>query len=133
MGQTSLRITFVSEGLQSAIRYPVLTVVESTSWAGALVLKIAYGFDTKPGHDPLVEIVDEAMAQFADLVRPGAWLVDFIPLLRFIPAWFPGGKFKAVAKHYRKTLDDMIDIPFRMVQAQMVFSNALYSSLGSTN
>lgn len=85
-----------------------------------MILKIVYGHDTMPGKDPLVEVVDEAMSQFIHMSRPGAYLVDFLPILRFIPSWFPGGGFKKEAKYNRKTLLDMINMPFSLVQDQMV-------------
>lgn len=92
-----------------------------------MILKIVYGHDTQSGHDPLVEIVDEAMSQFIVLSRPGAYLVDYFPLLRFVPSWFPGAQFKRDAKYYRKTLNDMIELPFREVQEKMVSFCCLYS------
>ncbi|TCD66583.1 hypothetical protein EIP91_001140 [Steccherinum ochraceum] len=97
------------EALEDHIRY----------WAGAMILKIVYGYDIKPGHDPLVEIVDEAMSQWIYLSRPGAYMVDFFPWLAYIPSWFPGATFKREGKKFRKTLDDLIHEPFKIVQAQM--------------
>ncbi|KAH9170063.1 cytochrome P450 oxidoreductase [Lactarius sanguifluus] len=35
--------------------------------------------------------------------RPGAWLVDTLPILRYIPAWMPGAGFKKFVK--RRMLD----------------------------
>lgn len=90
------------------------------SWAGAMILKIVYGYDVKPGSDHLVDIVDRTMANFNRISRPGAYLCNYLPLMRFIPSWFPGGGFKNEAKAYRKTHMDMINIPFTLVQDQMV-------------
>ena len=97
------------------------------SWAGSLSLKIAYGYETKTGHDDLVELVDEAMDQFTYLSKPGLFLVDFIPWLKYVPEWFPGTGFKQTAKYYRETLKKMINVPFNMVQGQLVRSQ--YSML----
>ncbi|TCD66167.1 hypothetical protein EIP91_001721 [Steccherinum ochraceum] len=88
-------------------------------WAGSLSLKIAYGYETKVGHDDLVELVDEAMDQFTFLSKPGRYLVDFFPILKYVPAWVPGATFQRKAAFYRKTLTDMINIPFEMAQKQL--------------
>lgn len=48
--------------------------------AGAIILKIAYGYTIEPHQrDPLVDVADEALMQFAKAVAPGAWMVDVIP------------------------------------------------------
>ncbi|TCD66168.1 hypothetical protein EIP91_001722 [Steccherinum ochraceum] len=93
-------------------------------WAGAMILKIVYGYEIKPGNDPFVEIVDEAMSQFIYLSRPGAYMVDFFPWMRFIPSWFPGAHFKREGKKFRSTMDDMIHVPFNYVKDKMKEGNA---------
>ena len=90
-------------------------------WSASLSLNIAYGYETKPdGEDELVSAVWEAMEQFALLHKPGAFLVDLIPALKYIPDWFPGAGFKQKARYFNQTLQRMIDMPFNMVQQQLV-------------
>lgn len=96
-----------------------------------MILKIVYGHDIKPGKDPLVEVVDEAMEQFSILSRPGAYLVDSLPFLRYIPSWFPGGGFKKEVKYYRKTLQDMVNMPFEITKANMVRSFLFFAEFPS--
>ena len=84
-------------------------------------MKIAYGYDTKPdGKDELIGIVEEAMEQFGVLQKPGEFLVDLVPSLKYVPSWFPGAGFQRKARYYRETLQNMIDVPFNMVQRQLV-------------
>jgi len=59
------------------------------------------------------------MAQFITVSKLGAYLVDSLPWLRYVPSWFPGAQFKRDAKHYYDTLTDMIDVPFHEVQEKM--------------
>ena len=48
--------------------------------AGAVVLKLAYGYTVEPHKDdPLVELADVSMSYFSSVCRYGAWLVDVIP------------------------------------------------------
>ncbi|KAH8073380.1 cytochrome P450 [Cristinia sonorae] len=95
--------------LQDHIRY----------WTGSLSLKIAYGYETKAGHDEFVELVDETMLQFSVLNEHHRYLVNFLPWMKYLPAWFPGGGFKRTAEIYRNSLTEMIDTPFKMVQEQL--------------
>lgn len=49
--------------------------------AGAVILKIAYGYTIEPHkRDPLVHIANLALEHFSIAGTPGAWLVDMIPL-----------------------------------------------------
>ncbi|KAJ6561091.1 cytochrome P450 [Mycena vulgaris] len=49
-------------------------------FAGAIVLKIAYGYQAD---GPLVKLVDEAMDQFSEMTAPNAFAVDAFPFRRF--------------------------------------------------
>ena len=62
-----------------------------TREAGAIVLKVAYGYTIEPhGHDPLVDLADEAMATFGLAILPGTWAVDFIPICTWMGVTFLG-------------------------------------------
>lgn len=48
--------------------------------AGAIILKIAYGYTIEPHkRDPLVHIANLALDHFSQASTPGTWLVDIIP------------------------------------------------------
>ncbi|TCD66421.1 hypothetical protein EIP91_001412 [Steccherinum ochraceum] len=84
------------------------------SWAGTMSMKIAYGYDVKGGQDPYLGIAHKVVSQFLHLNQPGAFMVDSLPWLQYIPAWFPGAAFQRTAKSYRDTLSNLIDTPFKM-------------------
>jgi len=51
--------------------------------AGAVILKIAYGYAIEPhGRDPLVDLANDSMEKFSIAGTPGTWLVDIIPFCR---------------------------------------------------
>ncbi|KAJ6530989.1 cytochrome P450 [Mycena vulgaris] len=88
--------------------------------AGAMVLHLTYGYKIKEqGSDPLVDLADKALAEFSEITRPGAFLVDVMPILKYVPSWFPGAGFKRLAKLYTKSCDDLADVPFAYVKEQM--------------
>ncbi|PKY03509.1 cytochrome P450 [Aspergillus campestris IBT 28561] len=88
--------------------------------AGAVILKIAYGYTIEPhGRDPLVDMANDAMEEFSMAATPGVWLVDTIPWLKHLPGWLPGTGFKKTAAAWRKTLLNTIERPYRFVEEQM--------------
>ncbi|KAJ7620379.1 cytochrome P450 [Roridomyces roridus] len=80
--------------------------------AGALILKITYGIDVLPRDDPYIKTAEEAMHAFGIAFVPGTFLVDSIPVLRYVPSWFPGADFQRKAKHWRKVNQDLAERPF---------------------
>lgn len=62
--------------------------------AGAIILKVAYGYTIKPhGPDPLIDLAEMTMTQFSLAATPGKWLVDVIPareLLIVLLTWGRG-------------------------------------------
>jgi hypothetical protein len=63
--------------------------------AGAVILKIAYGWTVTSNDDQLVNFLKEAALVSGQMLQPGRWLVEIFPLLRFVPAWVPGAEFNA--------------------------------------
>ncbi|KZT19016.1 cytochrome P450, partial [Neolentinus lepideus HHB14362 ss-1] len=106
--------------LQQTLANPGGLVEHIRRTAGAIILQITYGYEVEDVDDPIVRIVDEATDQFSELLRPGAYLVDTLPILRYMPDWFPGAKFKQTARAYAVTLRDMVDVPFGFTHAQVL-------------
>jgi hypothetical protein len=58
---------------------------------------------------------------------PGAFLVESIPLLKYLPSWVPGAGFKKKAKQWRKEAIKMMEVPFAALQRDMVRSQRVHS------
>ncbi|TCD64628.1 hypothetical protein EIP91_003830 [Steccherinum ochraceum] len=89
------------------------------NWAGSLSINISYGYDVKDAHDKYLADANEAVCQFFRLQKPGEFMVDLLPWLKYLPSWLPGAGFQRTAKCYRQTLRRVIDLPFQMVQRQL--------------
>ena len=81
---------------------------------------LVYGYSVQSGKDPLVDLVDAAVDQLGQGTNPGAFLVDSISSLKYVPAWFPGGGWKRTAEKFKETQINMVNVPFHFVQEQMV-------------
>ncbi|KAH8879294.1 cytochrome P450 [Thozetella sp. PMI_491] len=88
--------------------------------AAAIILKLTYGYtvDTEK-MDPLVDLVSRQMANFSEAAVPGAWMVDLIPSLKYLPDWLPGTGFKKIAREWSKVSEETPEIPLKYVQARM--------------
>ena len=62
----------------------------------------------------------DAVAVIAELLIPGAFLVDFIPILKYVPEWFPGAKFQSKAAMMRKHAAIMRNTTFAATEELMV-------------
>lgn len=74
----------------------------------------------QPKDDPFIESSEKGSQTLANVPYPGAYLVDHIEILKHVPAWLPGAKFKRDANKWRKLTLDMINKPFDALKAEMV-------------
>ncbi|KAL0573247.1 hypothetical protein V5O48_008716, partial [Marasmius crinis-equi] len=89
--------------------------------AASIVLSVAYGLDIKPEDDPYVAVSEAAIHPLLQALVPGAFLVDSLPWLKYVPAWFPGGGFKRKAEESKKLAIQMAQKPFNDGRFLMVF------------
>ena len=90
------------------------------SLLGAVTLSMTYSIDVDPHDDPYVKIADEAAKAMAEVQIPNAFLVDTIPILKYVPEWFPGAKFQSKAAAMRKNAALMRNAPFAKTEELMV-------------
>ena len=81
---------------------------------------MTYGIKIRPYNDPYIKMVEEAMVAIAELLIPGAFLVDIIPVLKYVPEWFPGAKFQSKAAVMRKHAAIMRNTTFAATEELMV-------------
>ncbi|EJD42949.1 putative CyP450 monooxygenase [Auricularia subglabra TFB-10046 SS5] len=85
----------------------------------ASVLSMAYGIEVTGEDDPWVKLVGEAMNQMTAAGLPGSYAVDWVPALKYIPAWFPGASFKRFAQVSRKLANEFRFLPLEWVKEQI--------------
>ncbi|TFY66279.1 hypothetical protein EVG20_g4806 [Dentipellis fragilis] len=94
---------------------------------GASILMISHGYKVQGDSDELVRIADSATDQLNEIVSPGRFLVDQIPILRYVPEWVPGATFQRHAREWRTTLTELTERSFRFVQQQLSAGTAVPS------
>ncbi|KAJ7580221.1 cytochrome P450 [Mycena floridula] len=107
--------------LQHMLNNPQELVKNLRRTAGSIIMQLAYGIEVQDDSDPFIELIEEANDNFSAATTPGAFAVDFVPSLRYIPSWFPGAGFKKLADQFRQAFNDMVEKPY-------IYSKLLISS-----
>ncbi|KAJ7252570.1 cytochrome P450 [Mycena rebaudengoi] len=91
---------------------------------GALIMSIAYGIDTLPCNDPYMKTAEAVIDAVAQAAMPGRYLVDMIPILKYVPAWFIGAGFKRQAREWKRLTDKMVQLPFQAAKRMVTNGTA---------
>ena len=81
---------------------------------------MTYSINVRPYNDPYIKIAEEAVEAIVELFIAGAFLVDIIPILKYVPEWFPGAKFQRKAAVMRKHATMIRDATFAATEELMV-------------
>ncbi|KAF8503057.1 cytochrome P450 [Hysterangium stoloniferum] len=92
--------------------------------AGALILESTYGITVLPENDPYLNLAEATMTILARVTQPGAFLVDVLPILKYVPEWMPGAGFQKEAKAGRKMMLDTVEVPFKAVKDMLSSGDA---------
>ncbi|KAJ7251396.1 cytochrome P450 [Mycena rebaudengoi] len=79
---------------------------------GSMIMSIAYGIDSLPSNDPYMKNAEAVAAALLEASVPGRYLVDSLPILKYVPDWFFGAGFKREAKYWKCRTEDMVRLPF---------------------
>lgn len=110
--------------LRPALRDPEHLAEHINKAAGALILRLQCGYEVQEGFDPMVDLSERTTHWFTRIVAPGSFLVDAIPLLRYLPSWFPGGGFHKIAQDACNQFDEFREVPFAFTKKQLAEGTA---------
>ncbi|KAL0580370.1 hypothetical protein V5O48_001615 [Marasmius crinis-equi] len=103
----------------------------------AVILSVTYGItvdeEVDSQGDNFVTLADKALAGLARAGIFGTYMVDYIPILKHIPPWFPGAAFRRQAKKWRESTDEMVNRPFEVVKQRMVSASAARPAAGTAS
>jgi len=70
--------------------------------------------------DYYITLANDVLRTFAQASVFGTYLVDYIPILKYVPSWMPGASFKRKAREWRHLSRDMLESQFKTVKQKMV-------------
>ncbi|THH20317.1 hypothetical protein EW146_g1032 [Bondarzewia mesenterica] len=92
-------------------------------YAVGVILRIVYGIEIRDddGSMKFLELEEYTTDLLANDITSGGgvWAVDMMPWLRYIPSWFPGAGFKRKADLWRKSFDELRELPWATLKANM--------------
>ncbi|KDR70118.1 hypothetical protein GALMADRAFT_144803 [Galerina marginata CBS 339.88] len=91
--------------------------------AAAVIMGVTYGITIASTDDQYIALAEKALEGMGAAASPGAFLVDLIPSLKYVPEWFPGASFKRKAREWRAAVMGMRDAPFATVVKEMKGGN----------
>lgn len=108
--------------LDSLIENPSDFISQLRLAAGRIVLSMTYGVPVKsPESMNFIAELEIMMDTIGKGMMPGAYLVDTLPWLKYIPSWVPFNNIHAIATEGRTRLLRVVGLPFEYVK-QQVFS-----------
>ncbi|KAJ7127113.1 cytochrome P450 [Mycena epipterygia] len=89
-----------------------------------LVVRFTYGHSASPAY---VQLAKQVMHQTGEALQPGRWSVNFLPALKYVPAWVPGAGFKRWAAEAKESFLKMTRTPFYECKEQVKNGRAAHS------
>ena len=90
------------------------------SLVGSTSISMTYSINVHPYNDPYIKMAEEAVRAASELSIPGAFLVDIIPILKYVPEWFPGANFQNKAAVMREHTSILRNTTFAATEKLMV-------------
>lgn len=85
-----------------------------------IVFRIVYGITIKEENDEHIALAEQALQVTAEGLRPGRFLVQYLPFLRHVPSWMPGTSWQQQFKQWRDASARLQEEPFEHAQRAMV-------------
>ncbi|KAL1717388.1 cytochrome P450 [Schizophyllum commune] len=84
--------------------------------AARVILGATYGLDIRTKDDPHVLNAEAVQGYLTACANQGSYLVNSIPILKYVPEWVPGAMFKRQAREWKAHARYMVDTPFAEVK-----------------
>jgi len=83
--------------------------------AGRVIMSVSYGLPVQTPDDHYIADAEETMEMIGKATVPGAFLVDLVPFLKYLPSWIPFNKIHETGHLGRERIERLITRPFEHV------------------
>lgn len=87
---------------------------------GETIISVTYGLNVQAESDPYLEVAERAVEGFSIAAVPGTFLVDSVPILKYVPEWLPGAGFQKKAREWKNDTLKMVQAPFSAAKRNLV-------------
>ncbi|CAL1703243.1 unnamed protein product [Somion occarium] len=98
---------------------PEKFLIHSRFVFAALIMNVTYGVHIEDEHNKHLVEAEAWQHGFNQAIQPGHFWVDYLPILKYVPAWFPGASFKRKALRWRQHMYNARDGPFNEAKAAL--------------
>ena len=85
-------------------------------------MSMTSGIQIKGTNDPFINLAEAVMKSASEAIIPGAFLVDVILIIKYVPELMPGAGFQKQARIWRKIQEDFAERPYlASIEAIMVY------------
>ncbi|KAF8524233.1 cytochrome P450 [Gautieria morchelliformis] len=88
------------------------------------IVMITFGQECSKDSFPYSEMAERTQHAFSAATSPYTYTVDILPILRYLPEWFPGAKFKRDARIWNEQLQELVHYPYRAVKEDLASGRA---------
>ncbi|KAJ3511792.1 hypothetical protein NLJ89_g3892 [Agrocybe chaxingu] len=118
--------------VRNVLQNPESLVSQVKLRIGIIIFRVTYGYYIQSENDPILTTPLEAMDNFSYSTTPGNFLVDFIPILKYLPRWAPGSGFLSTAERWRKLFYDSTYRPYTWCKKNLETGQTLLPNLCAT-
>ncbi|TBU34090.1 cytochrome P450 [Dichomitus squalens] len=83
------------------------------------IVKVLFDIDVSDENDEIMDIVEAALACTGEVLMPGKYLVEVLPVLKYVPPWIPGATLQRLSVYYRYTIARLKDVPYGRAKAAL--------------
>ncbi|RPD64515.1 CyP450 monooxygenase [Lentinus tigrinus ALCF2SS1-7] len=114
-----IQLKVIRELLRNILGRPADLSVPLKLSFGATVMRIAYGLNIDDADNEYYKMVERIGEIGGEIAKPGRFPVEAMPVLRFLPSWFPGAGFKRFAAEAKREMTFTINRLFDAAKAAM--------------
>ncbi|KAI0673216.1 cytochrome P450 [Trametes maxima] len=79
---------------------------------GANIMEVVYDIEVLPENDPFIKLAEAGQECVSQSTTGGLYLVEVMPFLKYVPAWFPGAGFKRQAAVWREAAEKQLHVAY---------------------
>ncbi len=92
----------------------------SSSCIGGISTAMTYGLPVRRTRDSLVETAEKAFQAISVAGGAGTYLVNVLPVLKYVPGWIPGVTFKKAAQEIHTQTYSLMELSYQKALKTMV-------------
>ncbi len=94
----------------------------------AIIVDITYGIRITDMNDRYVHLARQSVEAINESRKPGAFWLDYFPILKHVPAWVPGAAGKKLGRMYKPIVEEVRDRAFDAVKNDVVSLSLVISN-----